>query len=122
MEERNNMVRFGAVLAIILVFASVGSADDAPFVYKDRGRRDPMWPLVTPSGAIMSYESEMFVSDMILEGIIVDPSGQNLAIINGVIVKNWDKVGQYIVKNISTTSVVLIKGQEEFILKLKKEE
>lgn len=117
------MTRWGILAIVVLLAGSSGYAgDDKSFAYKDFGRRDPLWPLVTPSGAVMNYESEMFVSDMVLEGIIVDPSGQNLAIINGVIVKNWDKVGQYIVKNISTTSVVLMKGQEEFILKLKKEE
>jgi len=97
-------------------------AEEKPFVYADHGKRDPLWPLVTSSGAIMSYETEVFISDMVLEGVIIDPSGQNLAIINGVVVKNSDKIGQYIVRNISPSSVVLIKGQEEFILKLKKEE
>ena len=105
-----------------LLYATVVLADEKIFVYQDHGRRDPMWPLVTSSGAVMSYETEVFVSDMVLEGVIVDPSGQNLAIINGVIVKNSDTIGQYVVRNISPNSVVLMKGQEEFILKLKKED
>ncbi len=116
------MQRKWTIAFLMLFGAGICWAQDKPFMYEDHGKRDPLWPLVTPSGAIMNYETEMFVSDMVLEGVIVDSTGKNLAIINGVIVTDGGKVGQYTVKNISPTSVVLIKGEEEFILKLKKED
>jgi len=45
-------------------------------LYDDHGRRDPLWPLVTSSGAVMNYESEVFVCDLVLEGIIAEAGWQ----------------------------------------------
>ena len=107
----------------LLLSSTVVSAEESPtFIYTDHGRRDPLWPLVTASGAVMNYETEVFVSDLVLEGIIVGEDGNNLAIVNGTVVKQQDSVGQYSVLEISANAVVLIKGDEKFTLRLKKEE
>ena len=97
-------------------------AEEQNFVYDDHGNRDPFWPLVTSNGLIASYETNLLVSELILEGIIVGKDGQNFAVINGAIVKSKDRLGEYIIQEISSTKVVLIKGEERFELKLKKEE
>ncbi len=119
------MKRFMAITIIILfsMTLALAQSEEAPFIYNDQSKRDPLWPLVTSTGGIMNYDAEVFISDMILEGIIVGAKGEgNLAIINGVVVKLNDLIGQYSVAEIAPSSVVLIKGQERFILKLKKEE
>ena len=112
------------ITVLILMPGTLGWAEETKptFLYDDHGKRDPLWPLVTTSGAIMNYETEVFVSDLVLEGIIVGEDGTNLAIINGVIVKKNDTVGKYSISEISSLAVVLIKGQEKFTLRLKKEE
>ena len=110
------------MVGVLLTAAAVFAEETATFLYDDHGRRDPLWPLVTSSGAVMNYEAEVFVSDLVLEGIIVEADGNNLAIVNGAVVKINDTVGQYTVSEISANAVVLMKGQEKFTLRLKKEE
>ena len=118
------MKRIVPVFIIWCVMATTAfpKEETATFLYDDHGRRDPLWPLVTSSGAVMNYKTEVFVSDLVLEGIIVEANGNNLAIVNGMVVKPNDSVGQYTVSEISANAVVLIKGQEKFTLRLKKEE
>ena len=108
---------------MILIFKAgiVLAAEDA-FVYKDNGRRDPFWPLISPTGQIINYNNEVLFNDMTLEGIITGQNGENLAIINNVIVKPNDRIGLFVVESIDTTEVYLKKDQESFVLKLKKED
>ena len=97
-------------------------AQEASFVYDDHGKRDPFWKLVSPSGAILSYETDLLLSDMTLEGIIFDPGGNSFAIINGVVVERNGQFGLYKIEKIEADKVFLKKGLESFILELKKEE
>ncbi len=92
------------------------------FVYNDHGKRDPFWSLVNSKGAMINYDNDILISDMILEGIIVGTDGKNLAIINNIIVKPNDKVGLFVVEEIESDKVLLRKEQESFVLKIKKEE
>lgn len=111
--------------AVILTIGSSLWADnspEAPFIYNDHGKRDPFWKLVTPGGSIMNFEADLLISDLTLEGIILDPSGRNLAIINGNVVKQKDKLGAFVISKIEKDRVILLKGQENFILELKREE
>ena len=105
-----------------MLWAEDGAGMEEGFFYDDHDKRDPFWPLVTPSGTITSYETDILVSDLVLEGIISGSGGNNMAIINGLIVKPNDQIGNYTVSAISERIVVLFKGQERFELKLKKEE
>lgn len=114
-----------AIMFLMLTLACPLWADDLPaekFVYDDHGKRDPFWKLVTASGSIMNFETDLLISDLTLEGIIVDPRGANLAIINGNVVKTNDKLGAFTVLKIEKDNVKLLKGQESFILRLKREE
>ncbi|MCK4882435.1 MAG: hypothetical protein KAS92_05380, partial [Candidatus Omnitrophica bacterium] len=92
------------------------------FVYDDNGRRDPLWPLVNSNGAILNYESEFLITDLALEGIMVGTDGENLAIINGRVLKANDSIGQFAVERIAGDSIILKKGKQKFELKLKKGE
>ena len=101
----------------------VGLEEAGVFRYDDHGRRDPLWPLVSPAGNIIDYEKKEFqFTDLKLEGIISGQGDQNLAIINGQILKVHDQVGTFVVTNIGKDEVVLTKDQREFRLELKKEE
>ena len=114
-------------LSILAIFFILGGsnfafAQNAQFVYDDHGRRDPFWKLVSPSGAVLNYERDILISEMTLEGIIFDPHGKSFAIINSNVVKPKDYIGFYLVDAIEPRKVKLIKGQQEFVLELKKEE
>jgi len=109
-------------LVIVILSAPWLFAQEEGFVYKSNEKRDPFWPLVTPNGTITSYEKDLSVYDMDLEGIIVGDDGNNLAIINGIIVQTKDKIGNYVIFEIGQRSVILLKGQEKIELNLKKED
>lgn len=109
-------------IIIMIYFISLGWSEEKKFVYDDHGKRDPFWPLVGPTGFIINYGADLQLSDIVLEGIMTDQNGNNIAIINAMIVKPNDKIGAYIVQRIEKDRVVLIKGKEQSILKLKKED
>lgn len=124
------MKKFIARTGIILVLytpvsGAAAKAQEIPkkdFVYDSRGKRDPLWPLVSSTGNIINYETEFQVSDLKLEGIILGAGGDNLAIINGQIVKRQDRLGPFLIVDVGADTVVLSRDQETFELKLKKEE
>lgn len=111
-------------IVIILVFLAtvVAFAEEQEFVYDAKSKRDPFWKLVSPKGIIINYDTDLLVSDLAIEGIIFDPGGNSLAIINGKVVKPKEKIGLFFISEIEKDRVFLIKGQETFVLELKKEE
>ncbi|MCX5681403.1 MAG: hypothetical protein NT079_03880 [Candidatus Omnitrophica bacterium] len=104
----------------LMVVVSPLIAQDAGFVYNDNGRRDPFWALVSSNGKVLVYDEGVEFSDMTLEGIIYDPKGERLAIINSKIVKASDNIGGFSVYSVDQDSVVLRKDGKDFILKLKR--
>ena len=113
---------FLAVLLLIIGYNNVTAEESDPFVYDDQGRRDPFWRLVSPSGAILNYETDFLITDLALEGIMAGKDGENYAIINGRILKATDIIGQFVVEKIDDDRIVLKKGRQKFELKLKREE
>ena len=108
-------------LLCLLVISSVAYADDHKgFVYDEHGRRDPFSPLASPSGVLILYDSDVTATDMNLEGLVIDAKGNNLAILNGKVIKINDQIGPYTVKAIANDHVDLVKGQERLTVKLKK--
>ena len=108
------------IVAILFITIPVFAGQPSEFVYDDKGIRDPFWPLVSPSGTIVSYGDDITISDMVLEGIVTDSNNTSIAIINGNVVKKQDKVGHYFIKEITSDQVLLIKDQETFTLLLPK--
>ena len=113
---------FSALMLTLVVTAAAFAQEQGPFVYDDGGRRDPLWPLVNSNGVILNYESEFLITDLALEGIMAGAQGENLAIINGRILRTTDAIGQFVVESIAENSIILKKGKQKFELKLKKGE
>jgi len=90
------------------------------FVYDDHGKRDPFVPLVSSAGMVVTYDEDLSVNDLVLEGIVADASGNNAAIVNGKVVKVHDQIGPYVVDTIAIDRVEFLKGADRFILKLRK--
>ncbi len=96
--------------------------EEPEFIYAPNDKRDPFWPLVNSKGMIISFEKDLLVTDLMLEGIFVGEAGKNVAIINGKILQKNESIGVFTVKDIKENRVTLQKGQERVILKLKKED
>ena len=107
------------ILVSILFFANSVYTQGA-FVYNDHGKRDPLTPLVSSDGRVVDYDEDLLVNDFVLEGVVADTSGNNVAIVNGKIVKAHDQIGPYVVDAITVDHVEFLKGTERFILKMKK--
>jgi len=109
------------LLIFLSIFLSANSLyAQENFVYDDHGKRDPFVPLVSSIGLVITYDQDLSVNDLDLEGIVADPSGNNVALINNKIIKINDQVGPYVVNAIALDHVEFLKGTDKFILKLKK--
>lgn len=111
-----------AVFFLGLVFFSLNAlAQQAPFVYDDHGRHDPFAPLVTPAGSMITYDTDLSMTDLVVEGIVADSQGNNAAIINGKIVAAGDALGAYSIDKINVDGVEVSKGEQHLEIKVKKE-
>lgn len=115
-----------AICAILLSQAlSVLYCDDgktAAFRYNAAGKRDPFIPLVTREGKItLGYGTINSVEDIKLEGIVYDPRGGSIAIINGMVLKENDMFGDIKLTKIESNKVHLVFNQSEYIIELEKE-
>lgn len=116
------MMKAYIISICLLLVASIAWSQEEPFKYDDHGKRDPLWKLVSPSGVILNYDKDLLITDMVIEGIMAEGDGNNIAIINGTIVKVNDKVGMFVVKKIDLNKVVLEQGGKEYVLNLKQED
>ena len=106
---------------VLLLFSANLVYAKESFVYDDHGKRDPFVPLVSSAGIVVTYDEDMAVNDLVLEGIVADTTGNDsVAIVNGRVVKAHDQIGPYIVDRVAVDHVEFLKGNERFILRLKK--
>ena len=121
-------MRLSFVVLISIVFltlplwAEENSLKKTFFTYQDHGKRDPFWPLVSSTGNVNNYDTDLSVTDMVLEGIMFSANGEAAAIANGKVVKKGEHIGELTVESIGKNLVVFFKGEEKFELKLKKKE
>jgi hypothetical protein len=91
-----------------------------PFRYDARGRRDPFVALVrdgrilTPTGSLRPTSS----THPVLNGILWDPGGQSVALINDTEARVGDTVSGYRVAEIRRDAVVLTNGGEPLVLEI----
>ena len=86
--------------------------------YERGERRDPLRPLIGPGGALMKRAR---TSDLNIEGIIYDPAGGSLVIINGEVYKPGDPVQDANLIHIYKDRIVLVQEDEEKVLWLREE-
>jgi hypothetical protein len=94
-----------------LMAVSAAYCAEAPievFKYESKGKRDPFVPLVgQEKGKSAGLETVTSIQDVALEGIAIGASGKNVAILNGRMVKENDKIGVLEIKKITQKSVRL---------------
>ena len=108
------------MLSICILGVTTSLLAEENFVYEDKNARDPLWPLVSEDGRLLTYNGEFLLTDLNLEGIMYSPKEVSVAIINGKMFKVNDKMGDYIIDQIQPDKVVLKKMNQIYELKLKK--
>ncbi len=103
-----------SLLLIALIFCSVLLAAnpllaEEGFVYDSKDKRDPFVPLITMRTRFSSgLEDVETADDIILQGIVWDPRGGSMAMLNGVIVKEGQVIGVINIKSIKEKNITLL--------------
>ena len=121
----NEKIVYISVLIGVAVAASPYLLPGSVFGYDSQGQRDPFVPLAVQEEKRLrpsTLEEIVDVEDLILEGIAISPSGRNVAILNGRIVKEKNSIGVIQIKKISKKIVELSIGGKNYSLSLQKEE
>ena len=97
----------------------------SPKPYDAHGKRDPFVPLVRDGRLVSSAGSPSSVatsSELLLSGILWDPTGRSLALINDTEAKVGDTIGGYRVTEIRPDAVVLVRDGKPLVLQISFEE
>ena len=108
------------IFLIAFIAVTFSYAQEQSFVYDDHAKRDPFAPLVSSAGMLVAYDADLTVTDLTLEGIVADAKGNNVAIVNGKVVKVHDHIGPYVVDVIASDHVEFLQGTQRVTLGLKK--
>jgi len=105
-----------------LMVSRVGAQEEKKVSpYKEQGTRDPFQPLITPDGYIINME-ENAETALRLEGIMFDPKGDSIAIINGELLRVGETLGDAVVVKIEADKVAVMRNNETIELELQREE
>jgi hypothetical protein len=103
------------------VQAVVAQESSGTIAFKGEAKRDPFIPLITSTGYLLNLEPEKNAS-LNLEGIMFDPKGDSIAIVNGEIVRVGDEVNGAVVVRIEPDRVSILKENKTSDLALRREE
>ena len=97
-----------------------GGRAEEVFRYDAKGRRDPFVSLVREGRVVTPVASSASPDGTtpILYGIVWDPGGRSLALINDTEVQVGGMIGKYRVEEIRRDAVVLIAGGERTVLQI----
>ena len=115
----------GVVAALCLIGRPAAAANEPKpdkaerFRYNSKGRRDPFTPLVR-DGRIVAISTGGYAetSKPVLYGVLWDPGGNSIALVNDGEVRVGDMVGDYRVVEIRKDAVVLANGGEPVVIEL----
>lgn len=114
------------LIVVFFIFLTASSCmlayaqGDSLFVYNGEGRRDPFAPLVSKEGKLLiTYGVINSINDVILEGILYDPGGESIVILNDLVLKENDQIGGIKVEKIEEDRVTLSYKGKRYIFKTK---
>ena len=115
------------IAVLIALFAFIAFTPYAPgnenFKYDAKNKRDPFRPLADRDGNLLPELRPVTANvELNLEGIVWSKNGDSYAIIGGAVVRAGDLLGDYTVKTIEKTRVILDRGGEESVINLRSEE
>ena len=100
-------------MVMVLVGTIAWAAERETFRYDAQGRRDPLEPLITPTGELRTPRSAGGAADVLhLEGILRD-AARPLAIVNGEVHRVGDQVESCRIIEIQPNAVVVETGEGE---------
>jgi len=116
-------VLLGAAALLALGTAGPAAAQDEKdkYLYKAQNHRDPFQPLITPAGYLINLEPETDEA-LRLEGVMFDPKGDSIAIINGELLRVGESLGEAVVIDIQPELVTVLRDNETLELELRREE
>ena len=117
---KRRALKWGLSVLIATAFFWKEGAFAANYTYERKGR-DPFWPLVTASGKVLQGFDVATLEDIYLEGIIWDSQGGSIAMINGMILRKGDRIGDFEILKIEENSVLLQSEGGHHLLTLDKE-
>ena len=80
-----------ALLLIFVIFTPQKLFADE-YIYSSKGKRDPFIPLIiSKTRTSLGLQAVETIEDVKFEGVIFDPSGGSIAVLNNVIVKEGEK-------------------------------
>ncbi|HQP91786.1 MAG TPA: hypothetical protein PLU24_03845 [Candidatus Omnitrophota bacterium] len=109
------------VLTILIVISFSAAVCAEEYVYKYQGKRDPFMALITPAGYLLNLEPTD-EKKLNLEGIMYDPKGDSMAIVNGELIRVGDNVGTAIVTDIKPNKLIVLQDNEKIEVELRREE
>ena len=118
--RRGGLDLFVAALAIV-GSAAIAAAEQTrePFRYDSKGRRDPFAVLVRDGRVVgVTQDAQVATSRPVLRGILWDPGGHSIALINDVEARIGDTINGYRVQDIRQDMVVLDNGGEPVVLQI----
>ncbi len=111
-----DILKTGGAALLLLAFSTSVFAGEIR--YDSGGRRDPFKALIGPGGTL-TYKSNP--SDLNIEGIIYDPKGTSLVLLNGEFYRQGETVKQSKIISIMKDRVILSHEEEERVLWLRDE-
>lgn len=100
-----------SICLIAQSFFSIAIAGE--FRYDSHGKRDPF--LIASKARTIVAEDDGYMTHLKLEGVVVDPKGNSIAIVNGEMLKEGDQIGESIVvKRISNQGVEFENNGKSF--------
>ena len=116
-------IRTVTILALIFILAISISFGENIFKYDPKDKRDPFTPLVDRDGNLLpEYRPATTAVTLNLEGIVWSEKGESYAIISGAVLREGEMIGDYTVKKIERSRVVLSRGGEISTINLGSEE
>ncbi len=102
------------------MFVVMSSVFGEQYFYKNEGKRDPFISLISPAGYLIDQDAQDNKT-LRLEGIIVDPKGDSIAIINGLMMRVGEKIGDSVISNIEENKVTVIQDNQKVDIELRRE-
>ncbi len=111
------------ILTLLFVLVISVSFSEAVFKYDAKYKRDPFTPLIDKEGNLLpEYRPAATAVTLNLEGIVWSEEGDSYAIISGAVLRVGETIGDYTVKKIERSKVILGRAGEDSIINLRGEE
>lgn len=107
MKRFSDMI-FPVIILIFLTLFTPRALSAEGYIYYTKGRRDPFIPLVLGGRrAYLGLEAVEMLDDVKLEGIVFDPFGKSMAMLNGEIVEEGKRIHNIEIIKIHDDAIII---------------